>query len=134
YEPLRRIGVDGPGIRRLLKEYSRSLIQRWVRITDAAMHEHPRGFAGFRTSPAAFLIDGIQNGRTPPDWLYAHEKRQQQKQWEREHALTAPDEVELRRQYDRERATALQTYLASAEGRQKYKQAYPILVAFYKVT
>ena len=31
YEPLRKIGVDGPGIRRLLKTSGRSLIQRWVR-------------------------------------------------------------------------------------------------------
>ena len=50
--------------------HSRGLIQRWVRITDAAMHEKPRGFGGFRVSPAAFLIDGIEHRRMPPDWMY----------------------------------------------------------------
>jgi hypothetical protein len=132
YEPLRKIGVDGPAIRRLFQNHGRNLIQRWVRITDAAMHEKPRGFAGFRVSPAAFLIDGVQNQRTPPDWMHAHEKRQEQRQWEQDHARTAPAELELRRQYDQERAAALQTYLASAEGREKYKRAYPTLLAFHK--
>jgi hypothetical protein len=56
YEPIRLIGVDDAGIRRLSTEYSRELIQRWLRITDAAMNEKPQGFAGFKVSPAAFLI------------------------------------------------------------------------------
>lgn len=134
YEPLRRVGVDGPGIRRLLKQHKRGVIQRWVRITDAAMHEKPRGFPGFRVSPAAFLIDGISHRRTPPDWWHAHEKRQQQKQWEREQAVAATDALEHRRAYELERAAALQAYLASEEGRQQYEQVYPILAAFYKTT
>ena len=54
---LRRIGVDGPAIRRILTKNERATVQRWIRITDAAMHEKPRGFPGFRVSPAAFLID-----------------------------------------------------------------------------
>jgi hypothetical protein len=132
YGPLRQIGVDGPAIQRLLTNHGRALIQRWVRITDAAMHEKPRGFAGFRVSPAAFLIDGVQHNRTPPDWLHAHEKRQQQTQWEQQHARTAPAELELRRRYDQDRASALHAYLASADGRAKYKQAYPALLAFHK--
>src|SRR5205085_2312722 len=61
YLPLRTIGIDAPAIRRLFKNHSRGLIQRWVRITDAAMHENPHGFAGFRVSPAAFLIDAIEH-------------------------------------------------------------------------
>lgn len=75
YEPLRQIGVDGPAIRRLFKDHSRSLIQRWVRITEAALHDRPRGFPGFRVAPAAFLIDGVRNNRTPPDWMHSYEKR-----------------------------------------------------------
>jgi hypothetical protein len=134
YEPLRRIGVDGPGIRRLLKTHSRGLIQRWVRITDAALHEGPRGFAGFTVSPAAFLIDGIQHGRTPPDWMHAHEKRQETLQWERERALAAPDELELRRVYEQEKAAAFQAFLAGDEGRRLYDRAYEPLLAFYTVT
>src|SRR5207247_9624974 len=103
FEPMKTIGVDRPAIHRLLTSHSRKIIQRWVRITEAAMHEKPRGFAGFRVSPAAFLIDGVQNNRTPPDWLYAHEKRQEQQQWERAKASSAGDELELRRLYEDER-------------------------------
>jgi len=28
------------------------------------------GFPSFKVSPAAFFIDGVQNERTPPDWMY----------------------------------------------------------------
>ncbi len=134
YEPLQRIGVDQPGIRRLLKTHSRNLIQRWVGIADAAMHEHPRGFGGFKVSPAAFLIDGIRHNRTLPDWMYAHEKRQQQKQWESDHTASAPDELQLRQHYQQEKAAAFEAFLKSEEGRQKYEQTYATLLAFYKVT
>ncbi len=85
YDPLSQIGVDQAGIRRLLTDHGRGLIQRWVSITDAAMHEKPRGFPGFKVSPAAFLINGVQNNRTPPDWWFAHEKRREKEQWESEH-------------------------------------------------
>ena len=60
-------------------------------------------------SAPAFLIDGIQNNRTPPDWFYAHEKRQERQQWEQERDSSSQDEQELRRTYDDERQTALQT-------------------------
>src|SRR5439155_11369321 len=86
FEPLQKIGVDEAGIRRLFREFTRGMIGRWVKITDAAMHESPRGFPGFKVSPPAFLIDGIQNNRTPPDWWFAHEKKQQREQWERDKA------------------------------------------------
>ena len=134
YEPLRKIGVDGPAIRRLLKDSARNLIQRWIRITDAAMHEKLRGFAGFRVSPAAFFIDGVQNNRTPPDWLYAHEKRQERQQWEQEKASSTANEVEHRSQYEEQRAAALQDFLASPEGRKKYDQALACYKAFYQAT
>lgn len=134
YEPLRKIGVDGPAIRRLLSKNQRAVVQRWIRITDAAMNEKPRGFRGFRVSPAAFLIDGIQNNRTPPDWLYAHEKRQERRQWEEERASASRDEQDLRGVYDHERAAALQDFLASADGRQKYEQAFVAYQAFYMTT
>lgn len=134
YEPLRKIGVDGLAIRRLLKRSDRGIIKRWVRITDAAMHEKPRGFKGFRVSPAAFLIDGVQNNRTPPDWLYAHEKRQERRQWDEAKTSANETEQELRRTYNEERAAALRAFLASPEGRQKYEQTYPSLLAFCKVT
>lgn len=134
YQPLRQVGVDGPAIRRILQQHSRSVIQRWLRITEAAMHEKPRAFSGFRVSPAAFLIDGIEQGRTPPDWFYAHEKRQEREQWERARLASAADEQELRRCYEQERESALQSYLASAEGRQKYDLAHLHFLTFYQVT
>ena len=98
-EPLRSIGVDGPGIRRLLTAHGRALVQRWIRITDAAMHENPSGFTGFKASPAAFLIDGIQHNRTPPDWFHAHERRQQLKRWEQQRLASDKDEQDLRLRY-----------------------------------
>lgn len=133
-EPLRQIGVDGPAIRRLLTKQSRNLIQRWLRITEAGMHEQPRGFGGFKVSPAAFLIDGIQNRRTPPDWFHAHEKRREQRQWEEEHARHVTDEATHQQRYQDERATALQSYLASAEGKAKYEHARACYRALYRLT
>lgn len=134
YRPLRTIGVDGPGIARLLKDYSRGIIQRWVRITDAALHEQPRGFGGFRASPAAFLIDGIQHGRMPPDWMYAHDKRQERAQWDRERAASPADDADLRAQYERERSASVQAYLKTADGQRQYDNAYQPLLAFHRVT
>jgi len=132
-EPLRLIGVDASGIRRLLRSHGRSVVQRWVRITEAAMHEKPRGFAGFKVSPAAFLIDGIQHQRTPPDWFHAHEKRREKEQWGHQHSAVAADEVVLRDRYERERAVALKAYLASHEGEQRYDQAHECYRAFYRI-
>lgn len=134
YEPLRQIGIDEPAIRRLFKRHSASLIKRWVRITDAAMHDHPRGFPGFRVSPAAFLIDGIEHGRTPPDWMHAHNKRQEQEQWERARKQVSTDEAALRQCYEQEKANALQAYLHSPEGKHTYEQTYATLLELYKRT
>lgn len=133
-EPLRQIGVDNPGARRLLNTHGRGLLQRWLRITEAAMHEKPRGFPGFRVSPAAFLIDAVDNNRTPPDWFVAHEKRRERKQWQEESASIVISEPELRRKFDQEREAALQAFLESAEGRQKYDHAFAAYEAFYKTT
>lgn len=134
YDPLRKIGVDEAGIRRLFKDYSRGQLQQWIRVTDAAMHERPRGFPGFNVSPAAFLIDGIQNNRTPPDWIHAHEKKLEADQWQRDKIAFAEEEQNLLIRYGRERATALQQYLATAEGRGKYEQTYQMLLELYKRT
>jgi hypothetical protein len=133
-EPLQRIGVDAPGIRRLLRSHGRGLIQRWLRITEAALHEQPSGFAGFKVSPAAFLIDGVQNYRTPPDWFHAHAKRQERKQWEQVRAAVGSDQRELRELYDAERTVALKAYQDSELGRQQVEQAYQAYLNFYRVT
>jgi hypothetical protein len=134
YEPLRKIGVDGQAIRRLFEHQSPSLIERWVRITDAALNESPHGFAGFRVSAAAFLIDGVQNRRTPPDWWHAHEKREQQRQYEREKALRQADEGRNEDQYRQEREAALKTFLESPEGKRLYAESYPSLLVLCQAT
>lgn len=134
YQPLRSIGVDEAAIRRLFEHHSRGLIQKWIRVADAAMHEKPRGFAGFKVSPAAFLIDGIQQNRLPPDWIYAHEKHQEQGQWERQKAAFALEEQALQRRYAGERDEALRQYLASPAGRDRYQQTYGTLLELYKRT
>ena len=113
YQPLQSIGVDEAGIRRLFKQHSRGLIQRWIHSTDVAMHEKPRGFPGFRSSPAAFLMDGVQNERMPPDWIYAHDKERKRRQWEEEKTTLAADEQRLRDQFASERNAALQAFLKS---------------------
>ncbi len=132
YQPLRAIGVDEPGIRRLFKQHSRGLIQRWIRVTDAAMHEQPCGFPGFKNSPAAFLMDAIQNERMPPDWIYTHEKERKRREWEAERHTQAATEAELRRQYQTDRSAALQAHLATAEGRTQFASYEPTFREFYR--
>ena len=132
YQPLRTIGVDEVGIRRLFKQCSRELIEQWIRVTDAAMHERPQGFPGFKVSPAAFLMDGIQNDRTPPDWIYAHERDRKRQQWEKERAGVAASEEALRGQYEVERSAALQAYLSTDEGRVRFQEFHPKFLEFYR--
>lgn len=133
YEPLRTIGVDEQGIMRLLAQYSRTRLQQWIKITDAAMHEKPAGFPGFKVSPAAFFIDGIQE-RLPPDWIYAHEKKQHQQQWERERASYESSQQSLIDQWTADREAAIQAYLKSPEGRRHWDAAYAgFLVLYQKV-
>lgn len=134
YEPLRKIGVDEPGIRRLFKQFSRGLIQRWIRITDTALHEKPRGFSGFKASPAAFLIDGIQNERGAPDWLYAHDKRRETQEWERNRARLDDEQLPLLQQYEAARTAMLQEFLRSAAGREAYEKTFPALLELHKHT
>ena len=132
YQPLRTIGVDEAGIRRIFKQYSRGLVQRWIRVTDAAMHEQPHGFPGFKTSPAAFLIDAIQNERMPPDWIYAHEKERKRQEWDAECHTKATAEAESRQQYQAERRAAFATYLRTPEGRTQLAAYEPTFQDFYR--
>lgn len=132
YQPLQTIGIDEAGIRRLLKQCSRGLIQRWIRITDAAMHEAPHGFPGFKSSAAAFFMDAIQNERMPPDWIYAHEKDRQRQQWESRRQEQATGEAALREQYYAERSTALQAFLNTSEARSLLSSYEPTFREFYR--
>lgn len=132
FEPLKQIGIDEQGIRRLLTHHSRAQLQKWIRITDAAMHENPSGFPGFKVSPAAFLIDGINNQRMPPDWIHDHEKRVRQQQWERERAEYHSSEQPLHEEYASQRHIALQTYLRTPEARRYWEGAYTGFLEFYR--
>ena len=132
YEPLRTIGVDEAAIRRLFKQHARGLIQRWIRITDTAMHEKPRGFPGFKVSPPSFLIDGIQNNRLPPDWIYAHDKQREREEFERKRAAAASNEESLRAMYTTEKAAALREYLQTPEGQKHYSELYIQFLEFYR--
>jgi hypothetical protein len=133
YQPLKTIGVDEAGIRRIFKQHARGLIQRWIKITDAAIHERPRGFPGFKTSPAAFLVDGIQHNRLPPDWIHAHEKELQRAEWEQRRTELAAEEQTLRQRYQVERSAALQAYLASPEGYRQFTAVHPTFLDFYRI-
>jgi hypothetical protein len=132
YQPLKMIGIDEAGIRRLFQQCSRGLIQRWIRITDAAMHEAPHGFPGFKSSPAAFFMDAIQNERMPPDWIYAHEKERQRQQWESRRQEHVTDEAALRELYNAERLTALQAFLNTSEARSLLSSYEPTFREFYR--
>lgn len=84
-DPLRAIGFDNAGIRRILAGYSTERIQLWADVTLAAI-EH-KGKAFFRRSPQAFFMDNIRHAvadqRTPPDWFWAIRKHEQQRRADR---------------------------------------------------
>ncbi len=132
YQPLKTIGLDEAGIRRIFKQHARGLIQRWIKITDTAMHEQPRGFPGFKASPAAFLMDAIQHNRLPPDWIHAHEKERQRAEWDARRGELAAEERALRQQYQTERADALQAHMASAEGQRQFAAVHSAFLEFYR--
>jgi hypothetical protein len=132
-EPLKSFGIDDAGIKRLLKTSGRALLKQWIRVTDAALHEKPRGFKGFRASPAAFFIDGVQNNRRPPDWFLAHEKRQEQEQFESRVRAAAAETAKVRQRYDQERREALRRHLSTPEGKAAFQAALTPLLDFYRV-
>jgi hypothetical protein len=124
YGPMQAIGIDEPMIRKLLKQSPGGVIERWLRITEAAMKERPAGFPGFKVSPAAFFVDGVLNDRTPPDWMYQLEKAQRRRQFEAEAAKMQAVEKILAGEYEKERREALQHFLQTDVGRKLYDSAY----------
>ena len=132
YQPLKSIGVDDAGIRRLFNQFSRGLLQRWINVTEVAMKEQPRGFPGFKTSPAAFFVDAVQNNRLPPDWIYEHERETKRREWDQERATKIQDESATRKQYDDAKAIALDLYLKSEEGSRRYREYHRIFHDFYR--
>ena len=124
--------IDEAAIRRIFKQHARGLIQRWVKVTDTAMHEQPRGFPGFKTSPAAFLMDAIGHNRLPPDWIHEHEKARERAQWDERRVELALKERTLRQRYCVERDAALQEYLTTVDGRSHFNAVHTTSLEFYR--
>lgn len=130
YGPMQVIGVDVPMIGKVLRTCQRSVIERWLKITEAAMKDKPQGFPGFKVSPAAFFIDGVLNDRMPPDWMYQLEKVQRQKLHAAEMAKMKAAERLLQQSYENEHRDALQAFLRTPEGKKLYQPAYDARLAF----
>ena len=111
YEPLSQIGFDERSIHRIFRDHARANIQRALRITEIAMHDSPKGFPGFKVSPAAFCYDLIKHNRMPPDWAYEYEKQQREQQWREQDVGLQADEVALREQYRNARTAALEQFI-----------------------
>jgi len=62
-------------------------------------------------SPVAFCYDGIKNDRMPPVWMYAHEKRERQRQWQEENVRAEAQEQLWRRSYEQARVQALNAFI-----------------------
>ncbi len=129
FGPMQAIGVDEPMIGKVLRTCQRSVIERWLKITEAAIKDKPKGFPGFKVSPAAFFIDGVLNERTPPDWMYLLEKAQRQKAHEAELAKLKAAERLLQASYERERHAALSAFVATPAGRKLYDTAVELRMA-----
>jgi len=130
YSPMQSIGIDEPMIRNVLKRCQRSMIERWLKITESAMKDKPVGFPGFKVSPAAFFIDGVLNERMPPDWMYQLEKAQRQKLRDAELAKMKAAERLLQTDYERQQREAVKAFVATPGGKKLYQSAYEARLAF----
>jgi hypothetical protein len=130
YGPIKGLGVDEPLIAKLFTKCSRGILERWLRITEAAIKEKPQGFPGFKVSPAAFFVDGVLNERMPPDWMHQFEKLARQKVLAAESAKLQAAERLLRNEYDRQRRESLTAFLKTEPGRGLYELAYQSRLAF----
>ena len=130
FEPMRVLGIDEPMIIKLLRTCQRGMLDRWLRITEAAMRDKPAGFPGFKVSPAAFFVDGVLNKRMPPDWMYQLEKIERRRTAEAEAAKLKAVERLLQEQYDEQRTAALKKFLQGEQGMRLYVQAYDARLAW----
>jgi len=131
YEPLSQIGFDEQSIRRIFGDHARANIQRAVRIAEIAMHDSPKGFPGFKVSPAAFCYDLIKHNRMPPDWAYEYEKQQREQQWREQNTGLQGDEVALREEYRKVRTAALEQFICGP-GKQAFDEARQALEVLYR--
>ena len=131
YEPMQTLGIDEPMIGKLLATSSRHVLDRWLRITEAATKGKPAGFPGFKVSPAAFFVDGVLNERMPPDWMYQLEKVERRKAFEVEAAKMKAVEKLLTTEYEQERRQAVQQFLRSESGKKLHDAAYNAALALW---
>ena len=131
YEPLKKIGLDEKMIRKAFKEIARGRIQQAVRITEMAIHEKPAGFPGFKKSPAAFCWHYMSSDYMPPDWMHAHEKKQEQQRWDRERAEVNQEEKQLRDAYQKARKDALVAFMRG-DGEKHFREYYRPLEDLYR--
>jgi hypothetical protein len=132
YGPMQALGIDEPMIAKLLAKSSRPVLDRWLRITEAAVNEKPAGFPGFKVSPAAFFVDGVLNERMPPDWMYQLEKLARRKQFEAEAAKMKAVEQLLTAEYEKQRREAVQSFLRTESGKKLYDGAYRAAMALWQ--
>lgn len=130
YDPLKAVGFDDGSIRRIIRSYPARSVERWAEITLIAMEKTPRGFSGFKTSPQAFCMNGIQNAYLPPDWYYAEKKREQKREWEEYRAASAASDAEAAAAYHQDRARAFKQYLDEVVGRQAYEETVRMFQQF----
>lgn len=81
---------------------------------------------------AAFLIDGVQNKRMPPDWFHAHEKEQQRKQWQDQRLNTAADETAHRATCQQQRLAALHAFIHSPDMTARFVSYRTAFEVFYQ--
>ncbi len=90
-DPLRSIGFDDTGIRRVLRDYRPRLVREWADITLAAKERNGEEF--FRKSAAAYFMDNIRHAtlgtRTPPDWWRNLRREELRRQREADQAQLA---------------------------------------------
>ena len=131
YDPLKAIGFEDSAVRRIIRQYPARTVQRWAEITLIAMEKTPRGFPGFKTSPQAFCMHGIQNAHMPPDWYYAEKKREERRDWQQYRAAASEREVEDAAAYHTERAKAFKRHIDEEIGRDAYEQTVRMFQEFH---
>lgn len=113
YDMMHKIGLDDAAIRRVAKEYGTGArTMEWLHATIAGMEKKLPGFR-FQRTPAAFFINGVQSGRTPPD-CYFELKRSETRRTE----ASALERLGFGNKRERKAcpATGFQDYLRSEAG------------------
>lgn len=135
-EPLRSIGLTPAAIRRVLKRYPEKLVQVWSDVTLAALESKGQKF--FRVSPAAFLINNLQQAalgrRTPPDWW--HELRRRRNERAATQALNEETVLmeQYREVYDRARRKAFKEFLVRDVPKDEYQRRVAQFAEIYRAT